>query len=412
MSDFFKIRSAFLILFSANIGVQVFLFLGMLLLVRLYSPEAFGEYGFYAGVATAVTVISGGRFDYLAFVEGERCKSGVFYFLSLMVAGFICFFSFVFAKWLSGYWLERVYFEWWVLFFVASSAIFYLGTQCLISWADYSAFAKFRFFQILLQISMGVGLSYWMSGHGLSLAFAGSQLVLGLILFGGILWRCGIPRFSDLMSLLNEFKAKAFANSLISIMQYSAPFCPLFFGAVFYSKGEVGAYFVFSQIAAAPLSVLRRSLLSFLNAELNMVQKAIDLSRFLARVKPVFFIIPIVFICAVLMVLVLCRDDVVRLLLGNVWLAYSTLLVPLVIYYFFDAFLQPFTTLLPLWGFTRVSLVFEFLRFFLAYIGGGFLVVLGLGYYSFVLVFIVGMLFIYVVQVLCVIHVVRGKGNG
>lgn len=402
MSESLRVKRAFLILFSAGLGAQAFLFLGMLVLARLYSPEAFGEYGFYAGLAAAITIVAGGRFDYLAFIKAASNYGKVnFYFVSLIICLAACAFVFISAWAAKGFWPERLLFEWWTLFFVISSSLFYLGTQHLLAQGYYIFFSRVRFFQIVCQVSSGF-LVYFIWPHfGLSLAFAGSQLILGGFLLSHFLRNYGVPNYSETLLVMRDFRERAFFNSLISILQYSTPFAPIFFGSIIYSKGEVGAYFLFSQVAAAPLGVFRRSLLNFLNAEFYSVDRLINIR--LTRSRKMFFYIFSALLLLVVsgLVLMFFREEIVALLFGKQWLMYVALLVPLAIYYVVDAFLQPVTTLLPLWGFTKVSLVFEAFRFLLVYVGGGVAVFLmSVEFNTFVMFFVSSMAFVYFMQAL------------
>ena len=409
MSESLRVRRTFSILLGTGVGVQIILFLGMLVLARLYSPDAFGEYGFYAGMAATIAIVAGGRVDYLAFLKGTNdYGKNDFYFSSLVVCLAICCFVFIGAWAAKGWWAERILFEWWILFFVFSYSIFYLGTQNLLAQGDYKFFSKIRFYQVIIQVSVGLcAFSLW-PYYGLSISFVGVQLVLGVILLFRILNNNRFPRPSKIILVYKKFYSKALVNSLISILQYSAPFAPVFFGSIHYSQGEVGAYFLFAQVAAAPLSIFRRSLLNFLNAEFYSVEKLTIILKEYSRVGGYFILFFLLLFFVGGGVLAFWSEYIVGLLFGKQWLMYVGLLLPLVMYYVIDSCLQPITTLLPLWGVSRISLLFEIFRFLLIYFGGGFVVFfMDVSFYHFVMCFILSMVFVYFMQALYIIFYLR-----
>lgn len=364
MNNSSRLRSVFILLFGSGLLVQLGLFLGIIFLSRLYHPDAFGEYGFYAGIASVIAVVAGLRFDYLGFSEGggERSKAD-FYLVSLLIALIVSAVVFLISVLVKGYFPTRSGFPFWVLFFVFSAALFNLGTQYLLSKGQYKHFSYWRFLQVVIQIGGGAAAYAMFPQHGLSMAFALSQLVIGLGILAFASKDLLVVTAKRLKQCWLDFYRVAAANSAISLLQYSTPFAPVLFGSLVYTKADVGAYFLFSQIFASPLSILRRSLMNFMNAEFASPDKARQVWR--ANVKHAFKVIAL--LAAALLVggglLVALGQQVVSIALGQAWASYWGLLIPMFFYYMLDAFLQPLTTLLPLWGHHALALRIEAGRF-------------------------------------------------
>lgn len=394
MQNTSRLTKTFFLLVSSGALVQSCLLLGAIFLSRLYSPGAFGEYGFYAGIASVLVVISGLRFDYINFTSGfDGNKKANFFVISLGASFLVFLIVFFLANLLAGYFPEKSGFAFWLLFFVASYSIFYQATQYLLARGQYRVFSRSRLAQVLLYIGAGVAFYKYYPDQGLSLAAILSQFILGVGVLLFLAKDLAQVSFRNMVLLWREYYRRAFVNSSISLLQSSAPFAPILFGTILFSSADVGAYFLFSQLVSSPLSVFRRSFMNFLNAEFNSpleLKRALT-GKYMLILKAIIALALIV-VLGVVLAIVFGRDFV-GATLGGGWSEYWRLLIPMFVYYIIDSLLQPLTTLLPIWGRHGLAFRIEAARFVVIFL------VLPITAWLFSVSFIIFCIFFYLVMV-------------
>ncbi|UJA05916.1 hypothetical protein F9230_16865 [Acinetobacter johnsonii] len=384
----------FIKLMSSGILVQVLMLLSTLVFSRIYLVDDFGELAFYASFGSIMAIIGGLRFDYILLKESISDKVGAYFLsniLSLFLNLIILLIFFVIQ-----YFFQLLNYNLLILFlFGFGFSLFNNLTQFFVAQKKYNYFITLRFIQVITVFVIAI-LAYASPYElkGLLWAYGGSQFLLGLMGLGFLLKNKWVE--VDLASLHKCYKeniSEAGKNSLISFMQYSTPLIPVFVGGMFYDKKIIGAYFVFSQMISAPLSVVRRNLLIYFNGEFSSREK------FYHAFSKVFSLTRFFLFLGVLSVLLLItyffKDELTLLVLGSQWSPYAYLLLPLVFYFVFDSLLQPFTTLLPLWNKVNISLLYEGVRFFLL------VIILPVLIYIFKLDFVI-FLTIYILIMLCV----------
>lgn len=354
----------FIKLMSSGILIQVLMLLSTLVFSRIYLVDDFGELAFYASFGSIMAIIGGLRFDYILLKENIIDKVGA-YFLSNITSFFLNLFLLL-IFFIIHYFFKILDYNFLILFlFGFGFSLFNNLTQFFVAGKKYNHFITLRFVQVIIIFSIAI-LAYFSPYEikGLLWAYSGSQFLLGLIGFIFLLKSNWI--YINLISLNKFYKeniSEALKNSLISFMQYSTPLIPVFVGGMFYDKKIIGAYFVFSQMISAPLSVIRRNLLIYFNGEFSSKEKFYyTFSKFFSLNYLLFFL---GLLSISLTVIYLFKYEITHLVLGNQWVSYSYLLLPLIFYFVFDSVLQPFTTLLPLWGKSNISLLYEVLRFFI-----------------------------------------------
>ena len=354
----------FIKLMSNGILVQILMLLSTLVFSRIYLVDDFGELAFYASFGSIMAIIGGLRFDYILLKENILNKieayflSNIFSLFLNLIALFILFFIQYLFK-LLDYSL--------LIFFLFGFgfSLFNNLTQFFVAEKKYNHFIALRLIQVIAVFVIAI-LIYFFSCElkGLLWGYGGSQLLLGFLGFFFILKNKWMKfNFISLRKFYKENISEAAKNSLISFMQYSTPLIPVFVGEVFYDKKIIGAYFIFSQMISAPLSVVRRNLLIYFNGEFSSKEK------FYSTFNKIFSLSRVLLFLSVLFVLLLItyffKNELTALVLGSQWTPYAYLLLPLVFYFVFDSLLQPFTTLLPLWNKVNISLLYEGIRFVL-----------------------------------------------
>lgn len=357
-----NLRRVFLTLIGSGITTQMILFVGMLFLARLYTPSDFGTYGLYAGIASFSAVVSGLRFDYLAFRSNpSKNEYDVYYWAALLFSVATVLVALAITSALSSHFVQYPNFSIYATAFVLASSACLIGTQSLLARKNYNLYAKLRIIQAIAQIIIGM-LLYDIEGmNGLIVGFILSQLAIGLV----ILLKFK-PRFGS-QARIKELVARevrsAWLNTITTGLQYATPFAPILIGAAIYSPVVLGGYFLFSQLIAAPTAILRRSITSFLNAEFSDPARLSN-EIALRRQKIIRVALSIFAIAACgLAIAAILRHEIVETIFGSEWSPQAELLVPLMIYYLFDTLMQPFTTLLALWGRSWMALNIEIARF-------------------------------------------------
>ena len=361
-----KTYNIFLKIIFSGIWAQLIMIISSVLFARLYSPEDFGTLAYLSGFASIIAIVSGWRFDYIAFSKKNEEKyiyNMIPLFLMFLMHLIFLIFAIVsnqFFDFFSGK-------SYWIIFFSFSSSIFYLSTQLLISIGNYSFFSKVRVFQALLQLLFGFLLFYLHFINGLIIAYSVSQLLVGFVVY-----RSYMKTKSDLNiyklkeCFLFDYKQAGY-NTIMVLIQYSTPFAPILFGQYLFDSKEVGAFYLISSAIASPMSIFRRSLLNLFNGELTSVEKAKVL---IINFKNKKIVLPFLFLTLItgIIFLNIYNQELVVLLFGKQWIKYSGYIVPLFVFFFLDMIFQPFTTLLPLWGKQKVAMLFECLRFLLVYL--------------------------------------------
>ncbi|MFC0428839.1 lipopolysaccharide biosynthesis protein [Chryseobacterium scophthalmum] len=355
----------FKIIFS-GIWAQLLMVISSVLFARLYSPDDFGVLAYVSGFASIIAIVSGLRFDYIAFSKKEEEKHmfNVLTLFLMFVVHITLIFFVIISNFFSDLFSGRSY---WLVFFSFSSSIFYLSTQLLVSIGNYKYFSRVRILQALLQLIFGFLFFYFNWNNGLVIAYSLSQLLIGLIVYNSYFKKISNLKINNLKEcFLADYKHASY-NTIIVLIQYATPFAPILFGQYLFNSKEVGAFYLISSAVASPMSILRRSLLNLFNGEVTSIQKAKDLITNFKKKNLVFLSLIFSFVFCVLF-LFFYSEDVVLLFFGKQWLRYSYYVIPIFVFFFLDMIFQPFTTLLPLWGKQKFSMFFECLRFLLVFL--------------------------------------------
>ena len=339
-----------------------------LIFSRLYPPISFGELGYYSGFSSLVAVVAGLRFDYIAFSQPleQRATS----FATALVCA-TALHVLILVALLSAHMADLAPSKtsYWLLVFSVATSTFYLATQFLIATAEYKQFARARMAQAILQLLLGLVFYYIDIRIGLLVCYSISQLLVGTLLFH----RYGRPvlqkRYAQIARNWRASSSNAAHNTFLILLLYATPFAPVLLGIAIYSAEEVGAYFLFSSAFAAPFAVFRRSAINLLNGEVASPHKALGIARAVKKFVPGGTGITVAIALLSFLIFGRTGQEATLLIFGKAWESYFPLLLPVFLFHFADALLQPFSTLLPLWGQQSLAMKFEVLRFLLVYAG-------------------------------------------
>lgn len=359
-----SLKRAFITLIGSGLTTQAIMFAGMLVLARLYSPSDFGEYGFYAGIASFAAVVAGLRFDYLAFTAGNQQNQLIhFYRAAILFSLITTIIAAIATTLLANKFENYTNFSTYAILFVLSSALYLIGTQHLLAQKEYTKYLKLRLYQAVSQIFTAIAFYKSEQINGLILAFGATQLIIGLYI---LKWSSSSPIISDYKTTLGIIKnhiGAATINTTITALQYSTPFAPIIIGSIYYNQADVGAYFLITQLIAAPCAIFRRSITNLLNAEFNDPQKLkAKIKQHKQLIKKATILSLTIAIPTFILAQTL-KTEIIARSIGLQWIDHAALLAPLLVYYLFDSTLQPTTTLLPLWGKQASALTIETLRF-------------------------------------------------
>jgi O-antigen/teichoic acid export membrane protein len=357
-------KSAFSILLGSSILAQVILAACSILFARLYSPDAFGTLAYITGVTAIATTVVGLRFDHMAFSRAadqkrQMYQAAFFFFFLLSTASVglaslaIVFFS------VDGPALG------WLMPFAVANGLYYLCSQWQIAQGEYATFGRVRVTQAVLQLGVGMALSFVAPDYGLLLAILLSQAIAAMLVLGARDFR-QLQIFNKTTFEFLKFNFRpAFVNSFSALLQYATPLAPIVLGPIFFSKQEIGAYFLFSSAFSAPCAILRRSILSYFNGEVKSADQMRDMLQGAVSGRAMA-------ICALavggfvsVLVLHFNASVLTSFVFGKDWRPYAALMLPLALFFAADTVLQPFSTFLGMWGHERTQMAIEIVRFML-----------------------------------------------
>lgn len=392
-------------LIAGGVIVQILVAVSVMISSRLYKPEVFGELGWYLSFASVFAIVAAMRFDYIVLSDRVCAEEKNQFFSNAIVVSIITFFLLCIGVVIANNFFHFKYNIIYLLLFCLSLSFFNLLSQYLILIKDYNKFIFYKTNQLLLQIVMIVGFYYFFHENGLLLANILPQLIISILFFLFIRKSLSFKLNNFIPFFYKNYK-EGFKNSFLTFIQYSTPVIPVLFGGYVFDKSQIGAYFLFSQTMAVPFSLIRRNVLILFNGEYSDAKKIKELFESVLTARN--FIIVLMSFACFLVFLVFCSSYIIMIFFGREWLEFSWLLSLLFIYYFFDALLQPLTTLYPLWGKVNKALGFELVRFASVAIVLPLVVFFAkLSFSSFVILFLIIMLLIYVINFYSILMYVK-----
>lgn len=392
-------------LIAGGVIVQILVAVSVMISSRLYKPEVFGELGWYLSFASVFAIVAAMRFDYIVLSDRVCAEEKNEFFSNAIVVSIITFFLLCIGVVIANNVFHFKYNIIYLLLFCLSLSFFNLLSQYLILIKDYNKFIFYKTNQLLLQIVMIVGFYYVFHENGLLLANILPQLIISILFFLFIRKSLSF-KLNNFIPFFYKNYREGFKNSFLTFIQYSTPVIPVLFGGYVFDKSQIGAYFLFSQTMAVPFSLIRRNVLILFNGEYSDAKKIKELFESVLTARN--FIIVLMSFACFLVFLVFCSSYIIMIFFGREWLEFSWLLSLLFIYYFFDALLQPLTTLYPLWGKVNKALGFELVRFASVAIVLPLVVFFAkLSFSSFVILFLIIMLLIYVVNFYSILMYVK-----
>lgn len=392
-------------LIAGGVIVQILVAVSVMISSRLYKPEVFGELGWYLSFASVFAIVAAMRFDYIVLSDRVCAEEKNEFFSNAIVVSIITFFLLCIGVVIANNVFHFKYNIIYLLLFCLSLSFFNLLSQYLILIKDYNKFIFYKTNQLLLQIVMIVGFYYVFHENGLLLANILPQLLISILFFLFIRKSLSF-KLNNFIPFFYKNYREGFKNSFLTFIQYSTPVIPVLFGGYVFDKSQIGAYFLFSQTMAVPFSLIRRNVLILFNGEYSDAKKIKELFESVLTARN--FIIVLMSFACFLVFLVFCSSYIIMIFFGREWLEFSWLLSLLFIYYFFDALLQPLTTLYPLWGKVNKALGFELVRFASVAIVLPLVVFFAkLSFSSFVILFLIIMLLIYVVNFYSILKYVK-----
>ena len=392
-------------LIAGGVIVQILVAVSVMISSRLYKPEVFGELGWYLSFASVFAIVAAMRFDYIVLSDRVCAEEKNEFFSNAIVVSIITFFLLCIGVVIANNVFHFKYNIIYLLLFCLSLSFFNLLSQYLILIKDYNKFIFYKTNQLLLQIVMIVGFYYVFHENGLLLANILPQLIISILFFLFIRKSLSF-KLNNFIPFFYKNYREDFKNYFLTFIQYSTPVIPVLFGGYVFDKSQIGAYFLFSQTMAVPFSLIRRNVLILFNGEYSDAKKIKELFESVLTARN--FIIVLMSFACFLVFLVFCSSYIIMIFFGREWLEFSWLLSLLFIYYFFDALLQPLTTLYPLWGKVNKALGFELVRFASVAIVLPLVVFFAkLSFSSFVILFLIIMLLIYVVNFYSILKYVK-----
>lgn len=392
-------------LIAGGVIVQILVAVSVMISSRLYKPEVFGELGWYLSFASVFAIVAAMRFDYIVLSDRVCAEEKNEFFSNAIVVSIISFFLLCICVIVADNIFNFKYSIAYLLFFCLSLSCINLLSQYLVLIKDYNKFALYKTNQLIIQILMIIGFYYIFNEDGLLVATILPPIIISVLFFLYIRKSLSFKLNNFILFFRKNYR-EGVKNSFLSFIQYSTPVIPVLFGGYVFDKSQIGAYFLFSQTMAVPFSLIRRNVLILFNGEYSDAKKIKELFESVLTTRN--FIIVLMSFACFLVFLVFCSSYIIMIFFGREWLEFSWLLSLLFIYYFFDALLQPLTTLYPLWGRVNKALGFELVRFASVAIVLPLVVFFAkLSFSNFVILFLIIMLLIYVVNFYSILKYVK-----
>lgn len=238
---------------SGSLVAQVITMLSMVILSRLYSPEAFGLLGTFSAIVLILTAFACGKFDLAAVVEKGNGRSGLLALAGLAVTVVIAIVSIPGVLFVvlfyegDGVFAQLSPFLWLVPVFVLAFGIQLILSQMLVRRGEFRTIAGSRIAQ-----AMGA------SGFQMALvSFGTGGLIFGYVV--GVLTSCLVllrsisktrfflrARWTRVLQAASERRDFAFSASSTAGLNIAAVQLPLIFCALYFTAVDTG-YFALSQ---------------------------------------------------------------------------------------------------------------------------------------------------------------------
>ncbi len=404
-------HAAFKSIFVGGGSAQLIIALSGLILARTFSPADFSKLALISSIATLASTVSALRFDHLAFRSKGKDEQNAYGTIGLTcatISAFLVGATYLILQHFKIIRSETSAAE--ILYFTLGVSIYHQITQYQLYTRNYSGFAKSRLAQALFYGSIPLIFQFINQDDALT-----TGILLSFIL-SSVISLYSVRKYFQWMStyaviLFKEKFRSAVSNSCASLLQYSTPFAPVIIGGAFASNEEIGGYFLFSQMVAAPFSLARRSIINLYNAEYSNIEevKIILTSKNRKKILTLLISIFSAFLFILILIHLFGRLIIINTI-GEQWAGLAFMLTPIVFYYFADCLLQPITTLLPHWGATKYLLALESIRFSLVYPVGLFIsYVANFNFFSYLLFFFGTMIAIYMAEFIVALIYLKKK---
>lgn len=352
--------SGFAKLLTASAVGPLFLFMASPVLSRLYSPDQYGVFGVGLTICTTLSVVLALRFELVYLKRREKIENVLAIGLVLIVITSLS--SVVLLNLTNAF--ERVAIDvdavFWLLLFSTGLISFY--GHMIVAEKDYTTFSKAKILQSIMQVGAAILLGLAGASAGLIWALILAQF---LFLFFSYCRRRDGFVFQGAYGFFLKNRVYAFKNSCAGLFQFSSPAAPVILIFYYLGKEDIGFYFFVVQVFSAPAAILRRSLYHFVTAELSEGSSK-QLIRVMLRYK-ILFILSLFLVFFAVIILYFFGADIFGFVFGGEWARSGGLAWFVALYFFIDTAMQPFCSLLALWGKENLYFGIEVLRFFLVF---------------------------------------------
>ncbi|MCT4665861.1 MAG: oligosaccharide flippase family protein [Flavobacteriales bacterium] len=254
------IRNALTLSIGTVISQLVLLIFSPILL-RVFSPEQFGFYNSFLGIANILGVIYSFKYEYAFFVEKEEEKRQDIFKLSFILSAFSFLITFILIIVFGDWFAESYGYSKGILFLVpfggiilAYESIFRLYLNY---YQHYKAISMARFFRAISFVLFSFIIGYltdWLFGLALAEIIGFSALII---------WASKYVKLSNFK--VNPYSLKAVASRYIDFPKFQAfagvveklsVFAPVFFLTAYYSLDISGQFSAAFKIIAAPIGVI------------------------------------------------------------------------------------------------------------------------------------------------------------
>lgn len=241
-------------------------------LSRLYTPDDFGQAGFYMAVVSAVGVVATGRYEYAVLITRRDSHA---LNLAMVVIGLL-FSSFVLGVCIVA--MLRVFFPVLDIYYTIPLAVTFLGLTSLLDRYNNRLRKYYRMSMLRLvrcgsdgAVAVALGL-FWKVGVGLIIGWVSGYVISSLVALYVTCKSVGVNRAAvhriRMAVLVKRYKAFPQYNMPHALVNSLAGNFPLLLLPAFFPDSLVGLYAFGVRIVQAPISLLSSSISTVLTKEM------------------------------------------------------------------------------------------------------------------------------------------------
>jgi O-antigen/teichoic acid export membrane protein len=273
-----------LLLASGSAFAQIVNVLASPLVTRLYTPEDFGIFSVYSSILGLLTIISSLKYELaIPIAEDEETAVNILFLCIFILISFIFFITVIFI--FTDNWIKKIFnienfsdFKYYISLGIFLIGLYTIFTQWALRQKDYKSLSKTKYFQIISQNIVRIGLGFFHFGHnGLLLGTIAGESTGITTLFMPFLkknkYLLRVVKISKIKKCIKKYInfSTLFSISLL-VQNVGMRLIPLFMVYLF-DKNTVGYYGLAYSVINLPANVISMSVYNVFYGEVANLGK-------------------------------------------------------------------------------------------------------------------------------------------